>query len=265
MKTGTLLVMISLLICANLSACGPSQAEMNATVTQGAANIFATLTAQAPTATPTFTPSPTSTATPISTSTPTPVLFLGPVSKYLPSADELPANFKVDDGTFVQQLRQSLNGLINNWNAIRFVNTGKGSAFGPQDGTPDLILYWIDILESKSKAIEYYNKFNSAERKKGMISLAMPFESDMSTVGSVLEIDTPRSNCDEWHIYKATSSLGIFGPSVGTYSGCRIGNIVIFIFSYIAEDNYDGKGQHIPDENLAQIAESYLSVVLEKL
>jgi parallel beta-helix repeat protein len=68
----------SLLICVLtslvLAACGPSQADQEATATQIATNIFATQTAAVPTSTPTATATPTPTVT--STPTPTP----GPVT-----------------------------------------------------------------------------------------------------------------------------------------------------------------------------------------
>ena len=51
-------VSVLLLIGIILSACGLSQAELDAKATQVAANIFATQTAQAPTATPTLYPKP---------------------------------------------------------------------------------------------------------------------------------------------------------------------------------------------------------------
>lgn len=54
-----------------LSACGPSQAELEATSTHVAKDISSTQTAEAPTATPTKTPSPTATSTPTATATPT--------------------------------------------------------------------------------------------------------------------------------------------------------------------------------------------------
>ncbi len=65
------LLLTSILFASTLvmSACGPSQAERQATITQVAAAVFATQTAQAPTSTPTFTPSPTPTETPTSTPT----------------------------------------------------------------------------------------------------------------------------------------------------------------------------------------------------
>jgi hypothetical protein len=91
-----------------LAACGPSPAEQAATATQGAANIFATLTAQAPTPTPTFTPTPTSTATPTATatptSTPTPIPTNTPKPSPTPTPglsslaltlDDLPAGFEL--------------------------------------------------------------------------------------------------------------------------------------------------------------------------
>jgi hypothetical protein len=55
-----------------LTACEPSQSELNKNATSIAANIFATLTAQPPTAT--LTPSPTITKTPTATLFPTPTL-----------------------------------------------------------------------------------------------------------------------------------------------------------------------------------------------
>jgi len=62
-------ILISLL----LSACGPSEAEMQATTTQVAAELYGTQTALAPTAIPTDTPTvtPTPTETPTRTQTPT--------------------------------------------------------------------------------------------------------------------------------------------------------------------------------------------------
>jgi len=71
-----LLIVIIVMVGLHLSACGPSQAELDVTVTSIAAGIFATQTAQAPTPTETFTPSPTASMTPTPTAsfTPTPTL-----------------------------------------------------------------------------------------------------------------------------------------------------------------------------------------------
>jgi hypothetical protein len=74
MKTEIRIALITLLILTILPACGPSQAQLDATSTQVAANILATQTAQAPTNTPTSTPSPTATNTPTATPTLTPTL-----------------------------------------------------------------------------------------------------------------------------------------------------------------------------------------------
>jgi len=67
MKTRVPFINLQLLICIILSACGTSQVSMSSAETQAAAKIFATLTAQAPTATrvTTNTPMPKSTPTPI--------------------------------------------------------------------------------------------------------------------------------------------------------------------------------------------------------
>jgi tetratricopeptide (TPR) repeat protein len=71
MKPSIRFVLSSFLICTILAACGPSPAELDATSTQAAANIFATQTAQVLTATAMFTPSPTATVTPTATASPT--------------------------------------------------------------------------------------------------------------------------------------------------------------------------------------------------
>ena len=55
-----------------LSACAPSQAMATATATEGTGNTFATLTEQATTPIPTFTPSPTNTTAPTLTPSPIP-------------------------------------------------------------------------------------------------------------------------------------------------------------------------------------------------
>ena len=71
MKTRILIILVSLLVASVLTACGPSMIELSATATKAAADIFATLTAKAPTITPTIPPTPTTTLTPIPTATET--------------------------------------------------------------------------------------------------------------------------------------------------------------------------------------------------
>ncbi len=90
MKTRAPFATILLLIGVMASACGPSQAALDATATQVAANIFATQTAQAPTATPTFTPSATPTATPEPTSTPLPTHTPTPIPTSTPTHTPVP-------------------------------------------------------------------------------------------------------------------------------------------------------------------------------
>ena len=90
------------------SAWGPSQTDLDATATIVAINIFATLTAQAPTVTSTNTPSPTDTATPTSTSTPTDVSYVDPKS-YLPIESEMPRNFNLVTNNII-----SSSGILQN-------------------------------------------------------------------------------------------------------------------------------------------------------
>ncbi len=80
MKTIRTILLVALLACSFLPACGPSPDEQAATATLAAADSFATLTAQAPTATVTNTPSPTVTATPAATATPRPTSTIEPTA-----------------------------------------------------------------------------------------------------------------------------------------------------------------------------------------
>jgi hypothetical protein len=108
MNTQKTVMLVSLLISALLSACGLSPAEQAGTATQAAADNNATLTAQAPTGTATFTPSPTASATPTltptSTPTPTPTITNTPeptlttkqiVSSMALTLDDLSPGFEV--------------------------------------------------------------------------------------------------------------------------------------------------------------------------
>jgi TolB protein len=94
MKTQMILTLIALLTSGALSACGPSQADLDATATVIAADIFAAQTVAAPTATltPTVTSTPTFThtpaPTPTHTSTPTPTHTPSPTST--PTATHTP-------------------------------------------------------------------------------------------------------------------------------------------------------------------------------
>lgn len=74
MNNRTFWILAGLLLAFFLASCGPSQAEINATDTQVARDVFATQTAAAPppTATPTDTPTPEPTSTPTPTDTPAP-------------------------------------------------------------------------------------------------------------------------------------------------------------------------------------------------
>ncbi len=150
MKTRITTIFSALLICALISACGPSADEQAATATQGAANIFATLTAQAPTATPTFTPSPTSTATPTATPTPSSTPTPRPTNTPEPSPtptpglsslaltlDDLPAGFEAIPAGQVREMKDAYP---------------EGSdAYGFQDSKGDQIVMGI-LIPYKSRA-----------------------------------------------------------------------------------------------------------------
>jgi hypothetical protein len=87
MKQATPFIASLLLGSTIVTACGPSQAELDAQATEIAADIFGTQTAAAPT--PTFTP----TSTPRPTSTPVPTPTPRPLSDAALTIDDLPAGF----------------------------------------------------------------------------------------------------------------------------------------------------------------------------
>jgi len=70
MKPGIRIVLVAFLIGTILTACGPSQAELETASTQAVANVFATQTALSPT--DTSIPEPTTTATSLPSATPSP-------------------------------------------------------------------------------------------------------------------------------------------------------------------------------------------------
>jgi hypothetical protein len=119
MNTKITFALVSLLIIVALSACGLTPAEKSATATQAAADSFATLTAQAPTGTPTYTPSPTFTLTPTATTTPTPTQKPTSTPTVTPTAtpqwmgaglllEDLPEGFQSLQEEDLSPLRQSL-------------------------------------------------------------------------------------------------------------------------------------------------------------
>ena len=119
MKIGVQSILATFLICSLLSACGPTQAEKDATSTQGAVNNFATQTALTPTATVTYTPSPTATLTPTPTLTPIPTLTNTPTPTQTPTPtptpglyslgltqDDLPFGFNQTPGNYIHNLEK---------------------------------------------------------------------------------------------------------------------------------------------------------------
>ncbi len=115
MKIKDLIRGVSLVMITLLTACGPSQNKLNVTATQIAARIYATQTAQAPTATMTYTPSPTATITPTSTPTPIPTNTPLPTSTPKPSLssviltlNDLPPDFVSMPESGLQDMKQQL-------------------------------------------------------------------------------------------------------------------------------------------------------------
>jgi len=129
MKKLLLQVLTIVLLSIALVACGPSQAELDATATQAAADTFGTQTAQAPTATPTFTPSPTATATntptPTFTATPTntPTITPTPTPQWMGAGlvlGDMPTGFREMTEKEIGPLKQN---LPDNSISFGFTNT----------------------------------------------------------------------------------------------------------------------------------------------
>ena len=98
-------VLICLLTSAILVACSPSQADRNAQATTIAADIFPTLTAEAPTPTPNATPTNTPTNTPTVTPTPLPDF-----SEVVLTLEDLPSGFEVLSGDEFGFTKEALSG-----------------------------------------------------------------------------------------------------------------------------------------------------------
>lgn len=113
MRNASFTIMILLSIVVLISACGPSQAELDTTATQMTANNFASQTAQAPTVTSTPPPSLTPTTTPTIAPTPTntPTIMPTPTPRLMATAltlDDLPAGFQVMSIRELSDLKKNL-------------------------------------------------------------------------------------------------------------------------------------------------------------
>jgi hypothetical protein len=119
MNTRITIVLAALLLCVAQSACRLSPAEKSTAATQASADSFATLTAQAPTGTPTYTSSPTVTPTATATVTPTPTLKPTNTATITPTAtpqwmgaglvvEDLPEGFQPMQEEEISSLRQGL-------------------------------------------------------------------------------------------------------------------------------------------------------------
>jgi hypothetical protein len=115
-----------------ISACGPSQAELNATTTRIAANVFATQTAAVPTATSTPTETSTPTRTPRPTGTPTPTHTPTRTPTPLPDAvvDAEVANMRAGPGTV--------------YDTVGEIQHGDGLQVTGKDSTGD----WLEVITS---------------------------------------------------------------------------------------------------------------------
>ena len=203
---------------------------------------------------PTDTSEPTVTPKPTNTPTQKPIIFSGPISQYMPLASELPSNFVVGTSASVDYVKENLP--TGNQDIIYFDDARETD---PIDGTPFGIVYWVIILKNENDAIKTFELMNTPDSRKIMLSMTMSSVA-AEQAGTVLEINYPQSICDGLKIYRTFTHFII--SMVGTYANCRVNNVVILISS-IAQES--GGGQHISDDVLAQQANSFLSVVIDKL
>jgi hypothetical protein len=186
MKNQTLFI-LSVFITLLISACGPSQAEIDATSTQVAADIYATQTAQVPTATKTFTPTPTATftatptqtptatSTPVPTDTPTPAPGL---SSLVLTVDELPPGFEPLPSEQVDNLKSGVPGgagfgFMNEdeFNMIMgilfpFPSAVEQMAF--DSGQEDFLNIFASVLGAETGTVELTGLENIGETRVGL-------------------------------------------------------------------------------------------------
>ncbi len=247
MKTPLSFISISLLIVIMVSACGPSQAALDATTTQIAADIFATQTAQAPTITPTFTPSltptltwtptrtplPTNTSTPIPTSTPTrtPTPTPRPAPLLLSVAltqDDLPAGFKAVPAAQLQSLEQRLPGGSV---AFGFADTGS---------TQTVIGFLYPVYTAASQA-EFDERLPQLAKVMGMAVGAETDTKDLRGLGDIGD---------------ARAGISTVGKMVGVslrwdILGFRRGKIAALVLAAYP----DGNKPLVPTADLARVVD----------
>lgn len=112
MITRSLLIRLFLFVSFILSACGTSQAELEATASVEAANVFTTQTALVPTDTPTFTPTPTDTPTPTLTYTPTPTPTRTPTPTATPNLTATAYEATIEAVLVTQHVEQTATAAV---------------------------------------------------------------------------------------------------------------------------------------------------------
>lgn len=140
-----LLLTVLFLLVIFLPACGPSQAEIEATATQAAVSMYATQTAEAPTATTI----PTSTSTPLPTDTPTP--SPSPTSTPEPTATPTPTPEPTAAPPIpMEGFSSMIDGLIYE---LEIPEEWEGEILFPGEGQLSMLFYSPD----QSSAVEIYH------------------------------------------------------------------------------------------------------------
>lgn len=142
---------ISLLTVIFLAACGPSQAELDATITQVAAGEYMTQTAQAPTSTPT------PTNTPLPTQTPTPTLTPTSTKTPKPKATEVPKNFTVET-------------LDNGWSRYSYLEDGFEISLPPNWELLDLSSGDLDQIMLALEDHEQFGNIYSSDYFRSLVA-----------------------------------------------------------------------------------------------
>lgn len=194
-QTRTLLSILACMVTIMLlSACGPSQAELDAAATQAASEEYATQTAEAPTATttptdtpiptktplpPTYTPEPTDTpvpptSTPVPTATPTPGPTLAP-SAFLTLMELAEMYYQNGDYEMYIALQKELAGYQNEPTVLAMSYMLIANAYDELGDFETAISYYLKAYETNPATESVSNQLCWDYGLLGKADLALPY------------------------------------------------------------------------------------------
>lgn len=228
MKKQAILFWLSLFLCVVLAACGPSQAETDATSTQIVANVFATQTAEAPTATNTFTPSPTATATQTNTPTPTPTDTPVPTPTPTPGLERLILTKDDLPSSFYDMPAETLQTMVANY-------PEGARAFGYQaEGGSQAVMGILSPIATGASIDE------SLEQIVKIMAVAAGGEENVKPMDGIDDIGDARAGITT---YGTMGSLTMYWEIIAF----RRGNVLVLVYDIYLKNQK-------PDINIADLA-----------